>query len=159
MDFRKVIYENAQKKKSFHNKHIYTCGSQTFRSFMKFYFGHIVKICFVFKNIHYIHITLYMHRTLPTLGNEKEQQQINFYEKSSGKLIFSRDTKNLWMIFHLPNWASAQKVRLYHWIYASIPTWTHSQNLLAAAEAPSLKISSHGTSLKWSRRPSQSPRE
>ena len=41
-------------------------------------------------------------------------------------------------------------------IYTSIPTWTHSQNSLAAAEAPSLKISSHETSLKWSRRPSQS---
>ena len=36
-------------------------------------------------------------------------------------------------------------------IYTSIPTWTHSQNSLAAAEALSLKISSHGTSLKWSR--------
>ena len=35
-------------------------------------------------------------------------------------------------------------------IYTSIPTWTHSQNSLAAAEALSLKISSHGTSLKWS---------
>ena len=33
-------------------------------------------------------------------------------------------------------------------IYTSIPTWTHSQNSLAAAEAPSLKIFSHGTSLK-----------
>ena len=44
-------------------------------------------------------------------------------------------------------------------IYTSIPTWTHSQNSLAAAEAPSLKISSHGTSPKWSRRPSQSARE
>ena len=31
-------------------------------------------------------------------------------------------------------------------IYTSIPTWTHSQNSLAAAEALSLKISSHGTS-------------
>ena len=41
-------------------------------------------------------------------------------------------------------------------IYTSVPTWTHSQNSLAAAEAPSLKISSHGTSLKWSWRPSQS---
>ena len=41
-------------------------------------------------------------------------------------------------------------------IHTSIPTWTHSQNSLAAAEAPSLKISSHGTSLKWSQRPSQS---
>ena len=37
-------------------------------------------------------------------------------------------------------------------------TW-YSQNSLAAAEALSLKISSHGTSLKWSRRPSQSARE
>ena len=34
----------------------------------------------------------------------------------------------------------------------SIPTWIHSQNLLATAEALNLKISSHGTSLKWSRR-------
>ena len=31
-------------------------------------------------------------------------------------------------------------------LYTSIPTWTHSQNSLAAAEAPSLKISSHVTS-------------
>ena len=36
-------------------------------------------------------------------------------------------------------------------IYTSIPMWAHSQNL-PAAEALSLKISSHGTSLKWSRR-------
>ena len=43
-------------------------------------------------------------------------------------------------------------------IYTSIPTWTHSQNSLAAAEALSLKISSHGTFLKWSRRLSQSAR-
>ena len=35
-------------------------------------------------------------------------------------------------------------------IYTSIPTWTHSQNSLAAAEALSLKISYNGTSLKWS---------
>ena len=33
-------------------------------------------------------------------------------------------------------------------MYTSIPTWTHSQNSLAAAQAPSLKISFHGTSLK-----------
>ena len=37
----------------------------------------------------------------------------------------------------------------FRWgIYASIPTWTHSQNSQAAAEAPSLKISFHRTSLK-----------
>ena len=38
-------------------------------------------------------------------------------------------------------------------IYTSFLTWTHSQNSLAAAESLSLKISFHGTSLKWSRRP------
>ena len=39
-------------------------------------------------------------------------------------------------------------------IYTSIPTWTHSQNSLAVAEAlRSLKKSSHETSLKWSQRP------
>ena len=37
--------------------------------------------------------------------------------------------------------------------YTSIPTWTNSQNSLAAAEALILKILSHGTSLKWSQRP------
>ena len=40
-----------------------------------------------------------MHKTLPTLGNEKEQQQIKFYEKSSGELIFSQATKNLKLIY------------------------------------------------------------
>ena len=44
-------------------------------------------------------------------------------------------------------------------IYTSISTWTHSQNSLAAADARRVKLSSHGTSLKWSRRPSQSARE
>ena len=43
-------------------------------------------------------------------------------------------------------------------IYTSIPTWTHSQNSLAAAEELSLKISSHGTSPKWSKRPSKPAR-
>ena len=40
----------------------------------------------------------------------------------------------------------------YRWgIHISTPTWTHSQNsLAAAAEGLSLKISSQGTSLKWS---------
>ena len=41
-------------------------------------------------------------------------------------------------------------------IYTSIPTWTHWQNLVASVEAPSLKISWHGASLKLSQRPSQS---
>ena len=44
-------------------------------------------------------------------------------------------------------------------IYTSIATWTHSHNSLAAAKALSLRIYSHGLSLKLSQRPSQSGRE
>ena len=43
--------------------------------------------------------------------------------------------------------------------YTSILTWTLSQNLLAAVKALSLKISSHGTSFKWSQRLFQSAQE
>ena len=67
---------------------------------MRIYFVHIVKVCFVFMlNSHYAYIPPYMNKTLPTLGNEKEQQQIKFYEKLSGKLIFSQATKNLKMFY------------------------------------------------------------
>ena len=38
---------------------------------------------------------------------------------------------------------------IFTMIYTSIPTWTHSQNSLAAGAAEAL-ISSYGTSLKWS---------
>ena len=49
---------------------------------------------------------------------------------------------------------------LQWWIYASVPTWTHSQNSqAAAAEAFSVKLSSHETSSKWSLRPSESAQE
>ena len=41
----------------------------------------------------------YMHQTLPTLGNRKEQQQIKSYEKPFVKLIFSQGTKNLKIIY------------------------------------------------------------
>ena len=46
---RSVIFENVEKKHSFHNKDIYIYESQTFWSFMKFYFVYILKVCFVFK--------------------------------------------------------------------------------------------------------------
>ena len=50
-------------------------------------------------------------------------------------------------------------VPLWWGICTSIPTWTHSQNSLTAAEALSLEISSCETTLKWSQRPSQSAKE
>ena len=40
-----------------------------------------------------------MHKTLPTLGNEKEQQQINFYKKLLRQVEFLRATKNLKMFY------------------------------------------------------------
>ena len=62
------------------------------------------------KNIHFIttisistgyrHFeVICMHKTLPTLRNEKEQQESKFYEKSLGKFIFSWATKNLKMFY------------------------------------------------------------
>ena len=56
------------------------------------------------KNSHYAYILPYMLETIPTLGNEKEQQQIKFYKKSLGELIFLWVTKNLEMFyFTCPN--------------------------------------------------------
>ena len=67
---------------------------------MKFYFVHIVvKVFLSLKNSHYAFIPLYMHKMLPALGNEKEQQQIKFYEKWLGELIFLWVTKKLKMFY------------------------------------------------------------
>ena len=65
------------------------------------------------------------------------------------------DFYELWQHQYLWRW-----VRLLRWgIYTSIPTWTHSHNSLAAAEALTLKIPFHGISLNWSQRLSQSAKE
>ena len=45
----------------------------------------------------------YIHKTLPTLGNEKEQQKIKFNEKLLGDLNFSWATKILKM-FYFTHW-------------------------------------------------------
>ena len=47
----------------------------------------------------YGHRHFHVNKTLPTLGNTEEQQQIKFYEKLSGKLIFSLATKILKMFY------------------------------------------------------------
>ena len=69
---------------------------------MKFYFVHIVKVCFVFKKQSlclYAYIPPYMHKILPTLGNEEEWQKIKFCKKSLVELIFLLATKNLKMFY------------------------------------------------------------
>ena len=50
------------------------------------------------ESSHYAYSPLYMHKTLPILRNEKEQQQIKFYKKLLGEVISSQVTKNLKMI-------------------------------------------------------------
>ena len=40
-----------------------------------------------------------MQKTLPTLGNEKEQQHIKFLKNLSGELTFLWATKNLKLIY------------------------------------------------------------
>ena len=68
---------------------------------MKFYFVHIVEVSLSLKNSYYAYIPPYMNKTLPTLGNEKEQQETKFYEKLLGQLIFLRATKNLKMFYFI----------------------------------------------------------
>ena len=86
MDFWcKWFMKITRKKHSFHNKQIYIYRSQTFLCFM--------------KHNHYGYTPPYMHKPLPTLGKEKEQKQIEFFEKLSGELIFWRVTKNVKIIY------------------------------------------------------------
>ena len=56
---------------------------------MKFYFVHIVKVCFVFKKHYaYAYIPPHMHETLSTLRKEKKQKEIKFYEKIVAQVYF-----------------------------------------------------------------------
>ena len=68
---------------------------------MKLYSAHIAEVCFVFKNSNYAYIPPYMHKTLPTLGNEKEQWEMKFFEKLFSELIFFWATKNLKMFYFI----------------------------------------------------------
>ena len=83
-----MIYKNVKKTHSFHNKHIYI-NESLFCSFVKFYLVHVAKVCFVFKNYLYACISVYMHKTLPTLGGMR---------KNNSKLNF---TKNGWASYFL----------------------------------------------------------
>ena len=54
------------------NISIYT-GHRHFEVLWRFILYIFLTVCFVFKNSHLAYIPPYMHKTLPTLGNEKEQ--------------------------------------------------------------------------------------
>ena len=103
-----------------------------------------------------------------TSGNLPKVPRAKFVQRLLACLNFTLDSEDLSFWYKRKKWflwtvAAAQAAEnhgdewgLTWWwgIYTSIPTWTHSQNSLAAAEALSLKIPSHGTSPKWSQRPS-----
>ena len=73
MDFRKVIYENVEKKNHLiTNISIYT-GHRYFEVLWSFILYILWRFVLSLKNSHYAYIPPYMHKTLPTLGNEKEQ--------------------------------------------------------------------------------------
>ena len=78
-------------------------------------------------------------------------------------LNFILGSENLFSWYKQKKWFlwSSGSSKPWRWMRldASIPTWTHSKNSLAAAEALSLRISSHGTSLRWSQRRSQLAQE
>ena len=64
-------------------------GHRHFEVLRSFILYILLRFILSLKNSHYAYIP-YMHKTLSTLGNKKEQ-----YKKSLGKLIFSQATKNL----------------------------------------------------------------
>ena len=91
-------------KKTFHNKYIYIYiyGHRQFEVWWSFILYKLQRFVLSFKTVLSFNnsfIPTYMNKKLLTLGNEKEQQQIKFYEKLSGKLIFSHATKNLKMFY------------------------------------------------------------
>ena len=98
MNFWQVINQNVEKKQK---KNVHKQISIGVTDISKFYkvFVHIVKVDSVFKKQRFRLYSLYMHETLPTLGNQKEQKQIKFWEKSLGELIFSWATKYLKMFY------------------------------------------------------------
>ena len=64
-------------------------GHRHFEVLRSFILYILLRFILSLKNSHYAYIP-YMHKTLSTLGNKKEQ-----YKKSLSKLIFSQATKNL----------------------------------------------------------------
>ena len=108
MDFRKVIYENVEKKPIHFTTNI---GHRHFEVLWSFILFILWRFVLSFKSRHYAYIPPPMHKSLPTLGNKKEQQRIKFYEKSSGELIFLRTTKNFkWSISlaRLSKWSKSK---------------------------------------------------
>ena len=85
------------------------------------------------------------------------------YFRFGRSILLVQTNKNLWYLWTMAAAQAAENNRnewgltWYLWwgIHTLVSTWFHSLNSLVAEEALSLRISFHGTSLKWSRRISQ----
>ena len=79
MDFRKVIYENVEKKTIHFTTYISICkGNRHSEVLWSIVLYILYRFVLSLKNSHYAYIPPYMHKILPTLGNEKEQHKLNF---------------------------------------------------------------------------------
>ena len=82
------LWKRRNKKKlSFYNKHFEVLWSLVLYILWRFVLP--------LKNSYYDYIP-YMNKTLPTLGNEKEQQQIKLYEKLSGENSLKAEKGSKW---------------------------------------------------------------
>ena len=82
-DFQEVIYENVRKNNIHFTTNIYIyiyiyiyMGHRHFKVLWSFIFHILLRFVLSLKSSNYAFIPPYMHKTLPTLGNEKEQ--LNF---------------------------------------------------------------------------------
>ena len=72
MDFLKLIYENVEKKKTFISQvYLYLRVTDILKFSEVLFWTYWFDLSL--RNSHYAYLTPYMHKTLPTLGNEKEQ--------------------------------------------------------------------------------------
>ena len=63
-------------------KHLYILVTDILKFYEVLFCTYCCKCFFIFKKtVIMLIFPMYMHKTLPALGNEKEQQQIEFYEK------------------------------------------------------------------------------
>ena len=73
MDFSKVIYKNIEKKIISQQTYLYIQITDISKFYELLFCTHCKRLFCLKKNSHYAYTPPYMHKTLPTLGNEKEQ--------------------------------------------------------------------------------------
>ena len=75
MDFQKMIHENINLKETFiaQQTYLYIQVTDILKFYEVLFCTYFSQFVLFLKNSHLAYIPPYMHKTLPTLGNEKEQ--------------------------------------------------------------------------------------